>query len=455
MEHASSLYGPARAYVQAAIELLARICPEGPPERLVGLKSWRRTGENFFVMVDEERPYWHRCLRDHADELHSLSEHKAWSDALASEPFSARHLDAFVGSTRGGHLVTKQEMMDCLIWETPRESGPLFFDSAAFDRGFAKFDADLRRDEIEFVIVAPIPGFTSGRVPIELYPDMTIDRLTDEEIARCLRMSIYPGFNLGGNVHLTGRCGIRLRFSEKKLFGMASKPDIGEIQTAHESRVRRFVRALHALRLFKGGPISIPGIVSFSEQWPMEGSTSGGPGTNLGLSVGPHNNYALSEEEVPSFETFWKLFPDALTIPFLDLAIRRFGYAGERQRPEDRLIDLLIAAESLFLSDAGETKERGELRYRLSLRFAFFAEMEGYSRPQRFRLMRDAYDLRSSLVHGGEIGEQFVKLPTGNIPFPEFVNLIEETLRKTLQKAVASKPFSKNKLVDWEALILN
>ena len=39
---------------------------------------------------------------------------------------------------------------------------------------------------------------------------------------------------------------------------------------------------------------------------------------------------------------------------------------------EDALADLVIAMESLFLSDAGEAKERGELRYRLAQRLAFF-----------------------------------------------------------------------------------
>jgi hypothetical protein len=30
-------------------------------------------------------------------------------------------------------------------------------------------------------------------------------------------------------------------------------------------------------------------------------------------------------------------------------ALRRFGFAAERSRPEDRIIDLMIAAEALFL----------------------------------------------------------------------------------------------------------
>ena len=33
------------------------------------------------------------------------------------------------------------------------------------------------------------------------------------------------------------------------------------------------------------------------------------------------------------------------------LALRRFGYAADRSRPDDEIVDLLIAAESLFLTN--------------------------------------------------------------------------------------------------------
>lgn len=50
---------------------------------------------------------------------------------------------------------------------------------------------------------------------------------------------------------------------------------------------------------------------------------------------------------------------------FLDVAIRRFGYAHERPRLEDKIIDLIIGAEALFLSDYSKDSYFGEIRYRL------------------------------------------------------------------------------------------
>ncbi len=110
----------------------------------------------------------------------------------------------------------------------------------------------------------------------------------------------------------------------------------------------------------------------------------------------------------------------------------------------------MISAESLFLSES----EPRELRYRLSLRFAIFAEADPNKRIELYQLMRNAYDTRSSVVHGAQLDE-FLKLPAqGRVPVSHFVDKLEEVLRKTLHKAIETKPFSDRALVDWEDLIL-
>jgi hypothetical protein len=82
---------------------------------------------------------------------------------------------------------------------------------------------------------------------------------------------------------------------------------------------------------------------------------------------------------------------------YLVNAIRRFGYAYERHRIEDKIVDLLISAEALFLSSDSYT---GEVKYRLSLRASLFLATEGDVRQAIFDRMKAAYDLRSAVVHG-------------------------------------------------------
>lgn len=138
----------------------------------------------------------------------------------------------------------------------------------------------------------------------------------------------------------------------------------------------------------------------------------------------------------------------------LSNALRRFRYAGDRERPDDRIVDLMIAAESVFLSDTGDPQSRGELRYRLALRSAFFIELPSWTRRQVFNVMSRAYDTRSEVVHGEEVNS--VTLQGEQVPLAAFADLVEEHLRTALRKAVkiaAGSP-ARVQLMDWEDLIL-
>lgn len=77
----------------------------------------------------------------------------------------------------------------------------------------------------------------------------------------------------------------------------------------------------------------------------------------------------------------------------MEVALTRFhaSYGGE---PDERIIDQIIAFEALFLE--GEQ----EKQYRLALRVACLIGRGVKTKNRIFRDMRDAYKLRSKIVHG-------------------------------------------------------
>jgi hypothetical protein len=77
---------------------------------------------------------------------------------------------------------------------------------------------------------------------------------------------------------------------------------------------------------------------------------------------------------------------------FLSIPLGRFHDSYERRNETDKLIDLCIALESLYVRD------RDELAYRLALRCAYF--LEGDKPAETFRAVKDIYDARSKIVHG-------------------------------------------------------
>jgi len=123
----------------------------------------------------------------------------------------------------------------------------------------------------------------------------------------------------------------------------------------------------------------------------------------------------------------------------LNLGLRRFNLAYTRVRPEDRLLDLMIAFESLFIED------HGELRYRLSIRTAALLGKSADDRIKIFEDMKRAYDIRSKVVHGERLESKDFD-PSQDVPveklMQDFVPRIEAHLRlsiRTLLKMLASE----------------
>ena len=78
----------------------------------------------------------------------------------------------------------------------------------------------------------------------------------------------------------------------------------------------------------------------------------------------------------------------------MDIAVARFGYAYEKMRLEDRLIDLVVAYESIFCEDAAD------LTHKISTRVARFIEKDPVKRDIVRKNIKEAYTIRSKIVHG-------------------------------------------------------
>jgi len=138
-----------------------------------------------------------------------------------------------------------------------------------------------------------------------------------------------------------------------------------------------------------------------------------------------------------------------------DFSIHRFNLAFDRGLLADRIVDLVIAAESLFLGDL-DVQDRGELRFRFALRAAKFIEHPNYSEHDIFRVMRLAYDARSAIVHGGS--PKVTRLPDSeSAKLPTFIDAIEELVRLGLRKGLSMKEDGKKmrQAEYWDALVFS
>src|SRR5262249_26839800 len=257
------------------------------------------------------------------------------------------------------------------------------------------------RTSIPHVLLAPLLGLKVEVAPVELGSDISIIYMTDDDIARCLNMGVFPDFLISPSLaHVDRVATVRVQFSLDKRVG---HNDLGQPENSlkvYSDARERAIDVLYALRVFKEGRVSLPGFVEFSPHWPLERGTSfqhSNPGP-----MPRFNKYELSGNEVEEFKAFWSQFQQDTARRAAGNAVRRFSFANDRERDDDKIVDLMIAAESFFLADSGSPQERGEQRYRCALRAAFFIEVPGYSRREIFKHVRRAYDVRSAIVHGSD-----------------------------------------------------
>jgi hypothetical protein len=188
---------------------------------------------------------------------------------------------------------------------------------------------------------------------------------------------------------------------------------------------------LSALRLFKSTLLQTAGHASWTESFFLSGGTS-----FRVLREWPYGGrYDLAEAEIPQFLELWHLLEEGAAR--FSFSIHRFNLAFDRRLIADRLVDLVIAGESLFLGDIN-AQDRGELRFRFALRAAKFIQHSVYSEGDIFRVMRNAYDVRSAIVHGGSPKD--TSLPDNkSATLPVFIDVIEELVRRALRKALSMK----------------
>lgn len=110
----------------------------------------------------------------------------------------------------------------------------------------------------------------------------------------------------------------------------------------------------------------------------------------------------LSQEECEALQV-WASLIEANWSPTIDIAVRRVLSAAQaRNDPSDRLVDSVIAWENLFGTSEGEP------RLRISSAMAWLLAENAANRGALQREIKQLYDDRSQIVHGGTFNESAI-----------------------------------------------
>ncbi|MEP6935108.1 MAG: hypothetical protein ABI988_14420 [Nitrospirota bacterium] len=152
-----------------------------------------------------------------------------------------------------------------------------------------------------------------------------------------------------------------------------------------------------------------------------------GGGIGLSYIEGSFPSQSFPEEKCLAASSLFEKFC-SLTVDLqarLRLAMQRLYRAMRRGVPVDAAIDLGIALEVLYL----DSKDRGELTFRLKIRAALLLGTDEADKKRIFKLVDDLYRLRSSAVHEGKVAPDIRGRPTKEV-LSEGYSIAAETARR-------------------------
>jgi hypothetical protein len=452
MPCSQAVFDGVQAYVEAGLNLLRGQEPEVIVDE--SRSKWVRDGDHFVRQAAPVTPVVSTFT--HREALRALPEFEAGIARLQEDEVIAPQLGPQIGTAFGFSRIDGREVLESILARVAQGVEGLAMDPDVFERVYSEVEEWFHSDGVDYVLVAPILGLEAENLPIALGDGVEIVRPDDSEIARCLSTGVLRGFGDGSVVPVATLAALRKPFRlEKRTLDDAGGGAGAEQATEEAFRVfgelsESVDRVVTALRLLKAGVVGVEGYVYFSESWGQYAATyyqSVSTARSLRFA-----HYTLSDAETEPLVQVWTSLADDRVRSHnrLPLALRRFSYTSDRDQSDDRLIDLMIAAEALFLQD-GKT----ELAYKLALRCAFFLGGGAAERATTFRHMKRAYNARSQVVHGDTLGA--LKLPDGSpATIDTFIDATAEYMRRALRKAIGvATEMEAGSLTDWDASILD
>lgn len=323
----------------------------------------------------------------YSSDLSEIPQYKSCFRELAGDGEISKHMNQNVGSySRGAHTPSIEKMMNRIL-DLGRRDNSYEFDRERFDQEYLLFEETFYSEVLSCEAIAPLQGLLLDIPVVSLSADTEISQLEEEEMRP---------YHARGSRWDNRWCAIRVKYQLPKVIGDKDGedrfPKIQKERAIEEQANERIEEVVNALRLMGKCDVYHSGIIHQTPKWL---SIQHHSVANRVLGAG-FITYSFAEGEAQSLKALWNKLEMPIVKKELDVAVRRFGDSCVRHRNEDKLIDLMIAAESLFLRG---TKE-GEKSFRLALRAGQFLG-EGGSAKQVYDRMRLAYYCRSVLVHGG------------------------------------------------------
>ena len=455
------LYHSLSSLTKAILEIVSRTSQSDI--RQTEKNKWVKIGEDFYGKRIIRSLSWRSIVARAQDEITSTQEFKDFKEVLNTDEVISPQLNALVGTYFcGWHL----EDFDIACRPAHEfflpDQGIAEFNVIKFDAVYSEIEHYLYTQEMEFENITPLCGFTMEDSKLSLTENISIEKLSEKEILEFFNIGIKLGISKKNHEEIVEEIhpyAIKESYKFHKNFSNVFL-FLKELDKENYFSNKTEGAVIDALRIYKEGKFFPLATVKRSNGI-LSGTFALGPSYDviseaLAKNCMPRNQYKLLNCEFEEFKSFWKEKTKHSLLEkeksFLSVAIRRFSQSNERDIVEDRIIDLMIAAEAIFLSSGGSFQ--GELKYRISHRASMFIETDAGRQRYLFDFMKKAYDVRSAIVHGSHPNLPN-KMDGSTYTLYEFCDDIEKYLRISMKKAIDQTASAKDKssAIDWDSII--
>ncbi len=423
----------------------------------LGMERWRRDSDGH--MRRRAAVQWDFRIED---ELKQLPEWLRLVQTANETPDIAKHLNKLVGSASSKRTMQLDQIAHAFLRkpEVTAAGTQVELKPDSFAKDYTEFESFIAEDKYTAITVWPINGLRVEK-PLRINEHVLIRPLTDEEISDCISSGIINVNQSYGLIsdRESQYCGLEYASKQQKLIGdVESSLDEFNKQEQEKAQLLQDVQIVAALLGITN--MRFGGRAEESQGWPsgFHMYTTGSVSTTS--HVARFNLTVIDQKQAKAFKRTWNLMfaGERPKDQSLYLATRRLAFAEDRIQEDDRLLDLMISAEALYLSDTGSPQDKGELKFRLALRAASWADPSKISmtKTEVYKLMKNAYDARSSIAHGGMPAPKLLGHLGQEVTLHVFNKVVESVVHQGILKAVIATAKTKNKKFNpaWEVNLL-
>ena len=388
------------------------------------------------VLLKENPPQYSKFIQTHWDDLAGLSSYKNCVEEMEKDERFSMHLGSIVGAMYEAFSQSSTDYLVMYLERLFRLCRGIRVEEKESEQVFASLESFIRGNKVEYLGFAALWDFFGYDPPIEITSSARIVNTTQSRLYQFfgvpggLQMPLSPlNWDFSWVLEFHGFASKLIEQNPKKKINLP-----GDIEP-----LSKLEEITSAMKLWKHGLFHNALLHVFIVDWIRPAGLSGGPYPTRPRIWMPQVSYQLMPDELSQFRAHCEFFLTTEKPESARIAIDRFSSAYNRHNVRDQLIDYIIAFEALLLEGKSELKEK------LARRVAIYLEDDIHKRIIIQKMIQEAYDIRSSLVHGTGVDSIEKILRKRKMKIHRFVYNIERLTRRCINKYIISNRNGLNK----------